>query len=181
MRLLNFFKKSKVSPEEMLQAVQSGDNETISTLLAKGVNPNVPVLLAMTPLHIATSLGLKETVDLLISNGADVNQQDDQGLTALHWACSGKESKPEHFDVVKILLTNGAFANAKDMTGGTPLHQAAFFGHAHIADFLLSQDADAIAEDLNGDTPFRMAMENHQQEVIRVFSHRGIDTILSNN
>ena len=47
-----------------------------------------------------------ETVELLLGSGADVNQFDVQGYTALHWACV-----KNHFEAVRAFLREGGDMN----------------------------------------------------------------------
>jgi ankyrin repeat protein len=57
----------------------------------------------------------------LISKGADVNVQEDQGFraTPLHHAVHR-----DHRDIVEILLAHGANIDIKDRNGRTPLYMA---------------------------------------------------------
>lgn len=59
----------------------------------------------------------------LKSGGIHVNRKDDDGLTALHYACR-KGSK----DIVKLLIENGAEVNSTSNIGSTPLHMAVWPG-----------------------------------------------------
>jgi len=59
-----------------------------------------------------------EIVKLLVSNGADVNAEDDKwGQTPLHFAATTQED----IEVVKFLISNGADVNAGRERGNTPL------------------------------------------------------------
>ena len=49
----------------------------------------------------------------------DVNKQDENGLTALHYAC-----ERNNIDAVELLLKHNAKANIRDFTGSTALHYA---------------------------------------------------------
>lgn len=74
----------------------------------------------MTPLHAAAHAGNIEMIKLLLSRGANPNNKDDLGLTALHIVVE------EHCDIemVALLLDYGADIYAVNEAGHTPLHLA---------------------------------------------------------
>ncbi len=66
----------------------------IAALLRKHGGMTVEELKAgMTPLHAAAGKGLKEIVELLIAEGADVNAKDDKGRTPLDLAIINNETE----------------------------------------------------------------------------------------
>ena len=58
-----------------------------------------------------------EIIEFLINWTHNINQQDMEGTTALHWACRGKNT----FNTVKLLLNAGADPNLLDKNGYTPM------------------------------------------------------------
>lgn len=58
----------------------------------------------------------EEKIKLLLAKGANVNAQDKDGATLLHWAIKAK-----HVDVVNKLIGQGADINKEDNNGETPL------------------------------------------------------------
>ena len=60
-------------------AIQQGKTETADLLRKHGGMTAQELRSGMTPLHAAASKGLKEVVELLIANGADVNAKDRVG------------------------------------------------------------------------------------------------------
>src|SRR5207248_10566959 len=75
-------------------------------------------------LGIAATLGLTNEVELLISQGADVNYKEGfQGMTALAQIASGRELRNDRkcAEVAKILIAYGADIEVVDGYGMTPL------------------------------------------------------------
>jgi ankyrin repeat protein len=71
----------------------------------------------------------------LIENGVDLNYQDKQGYTALHFAVQENSN-----DIVFSLLANGAKIDISDINGNTPLWRAMYnrkqINHSIIIDLL---------------------------------------------
>ncbi|CAH1271594.1 ACBD6 [Branchiostoma lanceolatum] len=85
----------------------------------------------------------------LLSNGSvDINQQDTEGLSLLHWACDRG-----HEDVVRNLLQQKANINIQDEDGQTPLHYAATCEFLGIVQLLLDSSADPSIPDSEGSLP----------------------------
>jgi ankyrin repeat protein len=71
---------------------------------------------SITPLHLAVRAGHIEIVKFLISQGANVNQRDDEGNTPLHysryvWLEDEESSKRNKEQIIRILLECGAKAD----------------------------------------------------------------------
>ena len=90
-------------------------------------------------LIVAAHNGDKDTIELLLANGASVHVLDGNDQTPLHIA-----SIKGHKNVVELLIANGAQIDAKAKDGATPLYMAASFQHQDIAQLLL--DYGAIME-----------------------------------
>ena len=72
-----------------------------------------------------------EGVQEAILNGADLNELDTFGHTALHWAVFRG-----YFDIVKVLLNAGANPNIISKDGVTPKWRAQDFGLEEIENLL---------------------------------------------
>lgn len=96
-------------------------------------------------LHYVSFYNYSTLVPLLLSHGAQINQQSTQGQSALHLAagCGHKE-------VVEVLVQSGADMFALDFDGFTPADRADKSEHSEVAVFLRrlmgSQDADSNGE-----------------------------------
>ena len=76
-------------PYTMLhEAAKSDSTRSLEILLPKAKNADVIGLFGSTPLRAAVIAGRRENVQLLLEAGANCFQPDDNGYTALHWACT---------------------------------------------------------------------------------------------
>ena len=86
-------------------------------------------------------MGDADAVTRLLESGADPNESDESGWSALHAA-----AVRDHPAVVAKLLAAGAAVDSRDQAGFTPLLNAAAAGPA-VIEQLLSAGADPMAED----------------------------------
>lgn len=85
---------------------------------------------------------------LEVGGDRDLNEQDDDGMTMLHWA-----SDRGHSDIIEILLARGANINAQDNMKQTALHYACSCNHVEAVRLLVSRNADTQLEDEDGLRP----------------------------
>lgn len=125
-------------------------------LILNGANVNdyweyQPYLVArgkITLLHSAVRGGILSgrggclpVVELLVTNGAEVDPRDSYSCTPLYLAVL-----QENYLIVEYLITKGANINTCDEEYGiTPLHQAVRFGNYHLVELLLGNGADVNA------------------------------------
>lgn len=88
------------------------------------------------PLISAAHQGSLGVVENLIVNGADVNEGDASGRTALHWAAI-----EGHRDVVQLLILKGANLNAQDYQNRTPLSLVSPTENVPMIDLLIAGGA----------------------------------------
>lgn len=119
-------------------------------LVSRGASINIRAVHdGSTPLYWASYYGNSEVVQTLISKGAALNLQDDNGVTPLSQAVSSS-----NIEVVKILLNNYADVNIADKEGNTPLHIAINKNLKQVARFILDKNPDLAKRNLAGRTPF---------------------------
>jgi ankyrin repeat protein len=109
--------------------VQDRSIASLELLLAHGGALNGRAgRLGQTPLHGAAFWGWNKVVEYLLSKGADINQTDDRGYTAVDYAMGraagnsrGGQRKDVHQDTADLLLAKGGHP-------GTPIPQPAARG-----------------------------------------------------
>ena len=84
--------------------------------------------------------------------GATDVASDDDGHTALHWACDAG-----HMEVARCLLEYGAAPDAQNVDGSTPMHMACVCEHHELARLLLERGADVGLRDGDGQSPADLA------------------------
>lgn len=95
-------------------------------------NPNETIGGGITALMVACNQNNVALAEELISRGADVNARDDEGLTALIYACLEGAGNCE---IVALLLRNGADADVR-VHGLKAINFARAAGHHQIVDLL---------------------------------------------
>jgi ankyrin repeat protein len=157
------------TPEEindMCNAAAKNDVDRIRMLLK-----NKPELIdcktdvGTSPLHWTASGGAVDAMELLISEGADINCRDNLGLTPLHLARSQ--------NVAGLLISYGAGIDAKSDYERAPLHCAVGSGNTEVAEFLISRGADINAVNKKGETALDVAKKFRKNELINILYAHG--------
>ncbi|BDA42477.1 probable Ankyrin-3 at C-terminar half [Coccomyxa sp. Obi] len=113
---------------------------------------------------IAASSGDYDLLKELLTSGADVDDQDEEGRTGLHFSCGYGEMK-----CVNLLLEHKANVNAVDHNKNTALHYAAGYGQAEAVELLLKNGASCTAKNLDGKTAVEVAQLNNQNAIVAIF------------
>ena len=135
------------------------------------------------PLHQAVSLSLGNylsaqqreaiiarnvaTARFLLESGAEVDQRDSYGQTALHLAAEHDIGSEE---IARFLLRAGADPDAADDDGDTPLHVASYHKNVKGVKALVEHGADVTRAGRRGRTPLHRALEPD-----RNYGYRNVD------
>lgn len=119
---------------DLLEAVTNSKNSDIQTMYEHGND-----IFALdntdtsnnTLLHVAVRNLNKETAELLIRLGLDVNSMNKNHETPLHIAVALKDQE-KAVDIVLMLLLKGANPHFKDKLGETPYHKAKRLGKSSV-------------------------------------------------
>lgn len=112
-------KRNEKGETQLHRACITGNTSMVRRLIEQGHSVHVRDNAGWLPLHEAANHGFKEIVELLLDNGASINDKGGtncDGFTPLHDAC-GNGVLP----VIELLLDRGANATVKNDLGDTPL------------------------------------------------------------
>ena len=159
----------KYSLDDFFSVINKGDIQKVKEFLDNGYVPDIKNKYGETPLHMASFIGHKDIVKLLLKQGADPNFKIIE--TPLH-----KASAEGHKDIVELLLKHGADPNIKrKYTERTSLHSASERGYKEIVDLLLNQGADPNVKDNRGNTPLSYASGKGNIDIVELLLKHGAD------
>ncbi|GBN29124.1 Ankyrin-3 [Araneus ventricosus] len=184
-------------------ASRFGHRKVVETLLGNGFEIDArwdnytPLLYAVINNHC-------EIARLLISKGANVNAQNGEGMTALHWI-----AERDNVEMLQILLNGGADVSIRDKTnrsvteiavnsnrleiakillqrkdidinmkgnkGFTLLHISAEIGSLEITKHLTLKGANKIAKDMNGSKPIHVAAVKGHKDIVEFYLDKNVN------
>lgn len=104
---------------EIMHCVERGSIEEAQQLLAAGKATARDITIhGTTLLHLALHTSNLKMMRLLVQEGGDVNAQDEDGDTPLHWALA----RDNRFEIARLLMENGADVANYAVGRSTPLH-----------------------------------------------------------
>jgi ankyrin repeat protein len=119
---------------QLFDLIRNGDIESVRQLLSTDRKlVNLPyIAVGLYPVHTAADVGQLEILQLLVSLGADVNQQDSEGQTPLHYGncifssliCWFLGAANGYYALVKYLIDAGTNPQIKCNDGLTALDSA---------------------------------------------------------
>lgn len=134
-----------------LAALSASGSSRVRTLLKYGADVNIKDVIGRTAIHNAVESGSDITLRIILGSGAGTDEQDHEGLTALHLACESIL----YISKVHVLTSHGANADIKDKAGRTALYCAASAGNEPAIRSLLHYGASAATEsDRHGESAY---------------------------
>jgi ankyrin repeat protein len=150
----------------LMKAINRGDAARVRAILARNA-----ALVAYAdkdgerPLTLACWLGNRDIVEALLGTGADINQRNKQGRTALH-----RSLECGHSEIAELLLARGAVLVEKGS-----LFDAAFQGDMARVRALVEADTDAVSaqEKQTGLTALMCAVVGEKRDVAEWLLQKG--------
>mgnify|MGYP000418242874 CR=1 FL=1 len=179
---------------KLADAVESGDLDTVKSLMQQGINPDICHNGRATPLYLAAQHGELQIAELLVESGADINNglNTHQGWNPLLAAAVNK-----HPEIVEFLKDKGAkeglhyfaycgnnsqvksrlnqgkpIANTRNW-GLSPLLLAALNKQKSTIELLLAHGADINSLDCSANTPLCCAVEQGDLDMIDFLLEQG--------
>ena len=128
-----------------------------------------------THLMYAAKADNDQDIRWLIKHGADLEQRDVTGKSALYWAV--------RFDckvAVRCLQQAGARMTGIDANGNDAVMIAAFRGCSSVLRYLLTGPSKLNARNNNGDTALHLASQQHELATMRILLQNGASNVRTN-
>ncbi|KAF3797330.1 hypothetical protein GCG54_00009301 [Colletotrichum gloeosporioides] len=165
---------TSLDPEAIRYALHTGSGPVFEFLLDQGFDPNaLNEKTGLTPLSLI-ALGRSDSevvgvAEVLLRRGANVDERDRDGVTALHWA-----AHEDHGALIPTLLAHGADVNATDANSARPIDTALVFGSLKVAEMLLDASMGTEVELFLDQNTFRalnyrMTAVHDKPEMVRLF------------
>lgn len=162
-------------PAAFSNQMELGDVRAATAWLDAGLPPDFMGSRIGSGLMIGAWNGNLELMRLFLARGADINQRNNNGESALALAAwQGKKA------AVEWLLAHGASINVPDKYW-SPLHYAVFGGHDAVAELLLERGANLDARSPNGSSVLMMAVYEGREAIARKLLSRGARTDVRND
>ncbi len=166
--------------EELIEAIENDSIIALKKLCKEGIDLNqpidagleygleepdyIPVLFFAIRKHASI-----EFIEVLLENGLDIHQTDDEGLSAIDIAIKFK-----YLDMIQYCIDKGLDINStKRPSGITPLTLAACFNSTEIVQLLLDNGAKIDAKDKMGMSAKDYAKKLGQKKMLEYLDRQG--------
>jgi ankyrin repeat protein len=166
----------------LIYAALHGFTDLFKDLLRRGANPTQRGKLwphqkpgSVFPLLVAAEKGHLEIIDSLMDAGVSVNDQNNEGLTALHVAATGNKNS----EVLRVLVQKyHADTSVRLPNGHQPIHLAAARGIPQHLDLLLNSYPSINDENGTGKTLLHWAAESRKWDNVEMLLDRGAEPMI---
>jgi len=133
--------------------------------------PSPPIVEEKEDIFVAAANGnMSLLTTMLDQQKIDINSVDNDGSTALHWACL-----KNRMEIVKYLLERGAHIDVANQTEGhTALMWSCVSGNIAVTHYLLEQGANVYKVDNRGYNALHHAIQNNQPIVAHFLISKGV-------
>jgi len=146
--------------KKFVTACVFGSIAEVDSLIKRGVDVNSTDK-GLNSLGLASYAGRKEIVQLLITNGADINIVDDSGETALLLAAD-----TGNIEIAELLLKAGADISKRSKSGVSAIDAASQKGHYQIVKLLIEHRVDVNGKVKGDISPLYVASQNGHADVV---------------
>lgn len=163
------------NPAAFANAMERGDVERAAAWLDAGLPPDFLGSRIGSGLMIGAWEGKIELMRLFISRGADINQPNANGETALTLA-----AWRGNLEAARWLVERGARINVPARQW-SPLHYAVLAGQTSVVDYLIAEGANINALSTNGSSVLMLAVHEGRQELAQKLIDLGADRTPKND
>lgn len=161
---------------EMVYSALRGDEANVDMLIGSGAKINKAGDDGLSPLIVAVLSANKKAVLTLLKRGADPNQQDKDGDSAMSLAAQMVD-----LSFVDVLLQNRGNVNVVNrLTKTTPLFNAIDAHRLENVQFLVQHGANIDAKEEHQETPIHVAGEANQYDIILFLLNAGANPKATN-
>jgi ankyrin repeat protein len=166
--------------EKLMEAIENDSIVTLKKLCKEGIDLNQPIDAGleygledpdyMPVLFFAIRKQASiEFIEVLLENGLELKQIDEDGLSAIDIAIKFKRE-----DVIDFCIKNGMNVNDTSRPSGiTPIVLAACFSNTRIAQQLINYGAEVNAQDKNGMSAKDYAKKLGQKKMVTFLHEHG--------
>jgi hypothetical protein len=153
-----------------LQALLKNQKEVVQQIIKNGFNINTHAINGSTFLSNAARLKNKTLVEILLKNGAQLEQKNKnrfQTNALMEAASSGDVS------IGKLLLEKGAKIDEVDINNDPALNYAVFYGYTDFVAMLIEKGADFRKKGQSSFTPLMTAKARNFPKIIKLLEEAG--------
>ncbi len=166
--------------QDIFQAIRDNDYSEVQELIKQDKEiVFIKDQRGNTPLHFASIINSDNQdriIDLLIENGAKVNEANHNGDLPIHYAAFYGREK-----AINKLISFGTSIESKNKMGLTPLYFAFLGNKSSLVKLFVEKGADINSLDQQNNSFLILSVLNSDQELVKFFIQKGIDINHKNN